>query len=62
MNKQQVMHFVLTMAWNFLAIHGGMSLAGVGDVRKSAEITAVVAVAALITTLLLVRRGHEIRF
>ncbi|MBI3567241.1 MAG: hypothetical protein HY084_03430 [Gemmatimonadetes bacterium] len=62
MKRPNALYFVATMAWNFLAIHGLMSLAGVGDVRKSVEVTAVVAVAALITTVLLVRRGHEIRF
>lgn len=62
MNLKQAAQFTLTMAWNFLAIHGALTLAGVGDLRTSVRITAIVAVAALIVTIVFVRRGTEIRF
>jgi hypothetical protein len=62
MNPRQAAQFALTVAWNFLAIHGGMTLAGAGDVRTSAGIAAIVAGAALIVTMVYRRRGIEMRF
>ncbi len=62
MKGKQIVSFALAMGWNFLAIHGGMTLAGVGSVRDSAGIAAIVAVAALVVTVIYAKRGMDIRF